>query len=168
MTKDIERHHTSTAYVVAGNRTLLMWHKKLRMWIPPGGHAEPNEDPLQAAIREALEESGLEVDVIPPPGLLVVDRPEVKPPPIVILIENIELPDQPFHQHIDHVYFTRAKGKVDFQAPVPHGPSRWLEREALASALSLPAPDGTLVPVAEDVRLLGLRALDAAEAEGKC
>ena len=169
MTERFERHHTSTAYVVAGDRTLLLWHRKLRMWIPPGGHAEANEDPLQAAVREALEESGLEVEVIPPPDLLVVDRPEVLPPPVVILVENIEIPGQPFHQHIDHVYFTRATEAVDYEAPVPHGQCRWVERGALEAAFSLPAPDGTLVPVAEDVRLLGLRALDAAaEAESRC
>ncbi len=169
MTEPLERHPTSTAYVVAGDRTLLLWHAKLRMWLPPGGHAEPNEDPVQAALREAREESGLDVEVIAPPDLLVVTRPEVKPPPVVILIEDIVREDQPFHQHIDHVYFTRATGAVDFQAPIPQGPCRWVEREALADAFSLPAPDGTLVPVAEDVRLLGVRALDAAaEADSRC
>ena len=169
MTEALERHATSTAYVVAGDRTLLLWHAKLRMWLPPGGHSEPNEDPVQTACREALEESGLEVEVIPPPDLLVVTRPEVKPPPVVILIEDIEREDQPFHQHIDHVYFTRATEAVDFDAPIPQGPCRWVGAGALAGAFSLPAPDGTLVPVAEDVRLLGVRALAAAvEADSRC
>ena len=160
-----ERHHTATAYVVAASRTLLLWHAKLRMWLPPGGHLEPNEDPVQGAVREALEESGLHVEVIPPPGLLVVDRPAVLPPPAVILIEDIVRPDQPFHQHIDHVYFTRALVPVDFAAPVPHGDHCWLSAEALAEAFSLRSPDGTLVPVAEDVRLLGIHALAAAARE---
>ena len=84
-----ERHHTATAYVVAQGRTLLLWHHKLRMWLPPGGHLEPNEDPVQGATREAFEESGLEVEVIAPPDLLVVDSPAVVPPPAVILIEDI-------------------------------------------------------------------------------
>lgn len=159
-----ERHHTATAYVVAGGRTLLLWHRKLRMWLPPGGHLEPNEDPVQGAMREALEESGLTVDVIPPAGLLVVDRPLVLPPPAVILVEDIVRDDQPFHQHIDHVYFTIARSGVDFDARIPHGEHRWCCREELAEAFSLPAPDGTLVPVAEDVRLLGIRALAAAAA----
>ena len=167
MTEPIERHHTSTAYVVAGDRTLLLWHAKLRMWLPPGGHSDPNEDPVQTALREAREESGLEVEVIPPPDLLVVERPEVKPPPAVILIENIERDDQPFHQHIDHVYFTRALGPVTYDAPIPQGPCHWTTREQLAAPCSLPAPGGRLTPVAEDVRLLGLRALDAA-AEAQC
>ncbi len=156
-----ERHHTATAYIVSEGRTLLLWHAKLRMWLPPGGHLEPNEDPVQGAIREAQEESGLEVAVIPPPGLLAVESPQVVPPPAVILIEDIVRADQPFHQHIDHVYFTRALQAVDFQAPMPHGIHRWLSAAELAESFSLPAPDGTLVPVAEDVRLLGLRALEA-------
>ncbi|MBK7725987.1 MAG: NUDIX domain-containing protein [Dehalococcoidia bacterium] len=160
-----ERHHTATAYVVAQRRTLLLWHHKLRMWLPPGGHLEPNEDPVQGATREAFEESGLEVEVIAPPDLLVVDSPAVVPPPAVILIEDIVRPDQPFHQHIDHVYFTRSLHQVDFAHPIPHGPSHWFTAEELAESFSLPAPDGTLVPVAEDVRLLGLRALIAAQQE---
>lgn len=169
MTEPLERHYTSSAYVVAEGHTLLVWHEKQRTWFPPGGHVEPNEDPVQAAVREALEETGLEVEVISPPDLLVVDQPEVKPPPAVILIEDVERPDQPFHQHIDHVYFTRATEAVDYEVPIPHGLCRWVDRETLANAFSLPAPDGRLVPVAEDVRLLGVRALDAAaEAERRC
>lgn len=161
---EFERHHTATAYVVAGEWTLLLWHHKLKMWLPPGGHLEANEDPVQGARREALEESGFAVEVIAPPDLLVCEGPGVLPPPAVILIEDIVRADQPFHQHIDHVYFTRAIGRVDFAAPIPHGDHRWVTAAELAAAFSLPAPDGTLVPVAEDVRLLGIRALAAAAA----
>ena len=159
-----ERHHTATAYVSAGNRTLLLWHHKLMMWLPPGGHLEANEDPVQAAIREAREESGIDVFAIPPSDLLVCAGPHVLPPPAVILVEDIVRTDQPFHQHIDHVYYTAAIGAVDFAAPIPHGAHRWVTAEELAGAFSLPSPDGTLVPVAEDVRLLGVRALAAATA----
>jgi 8-oxo-dGTP pyrophosphatase MutT (NUDIX family) len=157
-----ERHFTATAYVVAGGRTLLLWHPKLGMWLPPGGHCEPNEDPVQAAVREAEEESGLAVEVLPASDPLVVDKPRVLPPPAVILIEDIFRSDQPFHQHIDFVYYTRPLGEVDFEAPIPHGPHRWVGAAELSGAFSLPAPDGTLVAVAEDVRLLGIRAIAAA------
>src|SRR5437773_566799 len=117
----VERHHTATAYVVSAGHTLLLWHSKLKMWLPPGGHLEANEDPVQGAIREALEESGLEVSIIPPPGLLDCRGPAILPPPAVILVEDIIRPDQPFHQHIDHVYFTVARGPVSFDAAIPHG-----------------------------------------------
>ena len=160
----IERHHTATAYVVSRGRTLLLWHEKLKMWLPPGGHLEPNEDPVQGAVREAREERGPGVEVTPPPDLLTVSEPVVVAPPAVILIEDIVRPDQPFHQHIDHVYFTRATIDVDFGAPIPHGIHDWFGLEELADAFSLRAPDGTLVAVAEDVRLLGIRALAAAAA----
>lgn len=165
--RDLERHFTATAYVVARGKTLLLWHSRLRMWLPPGGHCEPNEDPVQAACRESLEESGLEVLVVPPRDLLVCGGPAVLPPPAVILVEDIVRPDQPFHQHIDHVYFTRpsAEDAVDFEAPIPQGSHRWVGVAQLEAAFSLPAPDGTLVPVAEDVRLLGIRAI-AAVAQG--
>lgn len=157
----LERHHTATAYVVAGGRTLLLWHAKLRMWLPPGGHLEANEDPVQGAEREALEEFGRAVRVIPPPGLIACAGPKVLAPPAVILVEDIDREDQPFHQHIDHVYFARPVAEVDFRAPVPHGAHHWATEAELAVAFSLPAPGGTLVPVAEDVRLLGLRAIAA-------
>lgn len=157
-----ERHHTSTAYVVAGDRTLLLWHAKLGMWLPPGGHCEPNEDPVQAAHREAFEESGYEVDVIAPPGMIECEGPLVLPPPAVILVEDIVRADQPFHQHIDHVYYTRARGNVNYDAPIPHGAHCWTTIEELQEEFSLPEPGGTLVPVAQDVRLLGIRAIEAA------
>ena len=161
---DFERHHTATAYVSSGKRTLLLWHHNLEMWLPPGGHLEANEDPVQAAIREAREETGIGVFVIPPADLLACAGPTVLPPPAVILVEDIVRTDQPFHQHIDHVYYTAAIGPVDYAAAVPHGAYRWVTAEELGGAFSLLAPDGTLVPVAEDVRFLGVRALAAAAA----
>jgi 8-oxo-dGTP pyrophosphatase MutT (NUDIX family) len=158
----IERHFTATAYISARGRTLLLWHTKLRMWLPPGGHCEPNEDPIQTAVREAKEESGLNVSVIPPPDLIRPNRVTIKPPPAVMGIFDIDMPGQPFHQHIDFVYYTRPHGSVEFDAPIPAGPHRWLDAPTLEASFSLPAPDGTLVTVAEDVRLLGIRAIAAA------
>lgn len=163
--RGFERHHTATAYVVAGGHTLLLWHAKLRMWLPPGGHCEPNEDPVEAAVREALEESGLAVGIIAPPGLITCSGPTVLPPPAVILVEDIVRPDQPFHQHIDHVYFSRALGSVDYATPIPHGVHHWAHPHELDGAFSLRAPDGTLVPVAEDVRKLGVLAIATARRE---
>jgi 8-oxo-dGTP pyrophosphatase MutT (NUDIX family) len=167
MTAHFERHNTATAYVVARGHTLLLWHHKLRMWLPPGGHCEPNEDPVQAALREAHEESGLVVEVVPTVELISVERPQVLPPPAIILIEDIVRPDQPFHQHIDAVYYTapaRGGAQLDLEAPIPHGPHRWATAAELLGAFALHAPDGTLVPIAEDVRLLGIRAIAAAGA----
>ena len=162
----LERHFTATAFVSHGGHTLLLWHRKLGMWLPAGGHCEPNEDPVQTACREALEETGFEIEIIPPPDLLTLNEPGplVLPRPAVILIEDITIAGQPMHQHIDHVYFARPlASEVDFAAPMPAGPHRWVTRGELAGAFSLPSSDGTLVAVAEDIRLLGVRAIAALE-----
>ena len=42
-----------------GDRVLLIRHKRLGKWLPPGGELEPGETPLEAAIRELREETGL-------------------------------------------------------------------------------------------------------------
>lgn len=40
-------------------RVLLIKHKRLGTWLPVGGELEPGETPLEAAIRELKEETGL-------------------------------------------------------------------------------------------------------------
>jgi 8-oxo-dGTP pyrophosphatase MutT (NUDIX family) len=46
--------------VVDGERVLLLFHAKLAMWLPPGGHVDPDELPDEAAVREVLEETGVQ------------------------------------------------------------------------------------------------------------
>ncbi len=54
-------HVTGSAWVVnqAGTHVLLTHHKKLDMWLQLGGHVDGNPNVLDAAMREAVEESGL-------------------------------------------------------------------------------------------------------------
>jgi 8-oxo-dGTP diphosphatase len=42
--------------------SLLVDHLNAKLWLPPGGHVEPDEDPVDAARREASEELGVEFD----------------------------------------------------------------------------------------------------------
>ena len=46
---------------MAGERVLLAHHRKLGRWLQPGGHSDGDPDTLAVALREAREESGLEV-----------------------------------------------------------------------------------------------------------
>ena len=41
--------------------TVLHLHKRLGIWLQPGGHVDPGEEPASAALREAGEETGLGV-----------------------------------------------------------------------------------------------------------
>ena len=54
-------HFTASAWVVAadGARTLLTHHRKLGLWLQPGGHADGDELLPRAALKEAEEETGL-------------------------------------------------------------------------------------------------------------
>lgn len=53
-------HVTASAIVLgADGRVLLHRHKRLGIWLQPGGHVDPGESCEQAVAREVLEETGL-------------------------------------------------------------------------------------------------------------
>ena len=57
-------HVTASAWLIdpGGSRVLLTHHRKLNRWLQPGGHCDGDPDTLRTALREAAEESGLEVE----------------------------------------------------------------------------------------------------------
>jgi ADP-ribose pyrophosphatase YjhB (NUDIX family) len=97
---DLSREFTVAVFVVHAGRVLLHFHRKLGMWLPPGGHIEPNELPDDAAVREVAEETGVQARLIGERALdLAYPRQLVRP-------AGIQLEDiAPGHQHIDLVYF---------------------------------------------------------------
>lgn len=106
------RQFTASVYILQESQVLLHFHKKLGKWLPPGGHLEENETPPECAIREALEETGLHVELIRDETLWVncwnassFERP------FLCLLENIPAyKDQPAHQHVDFIYLGRPIG----------------------------------------------------------
>src|SRR5262245_8836450 len=54
-------HVTGSAIVVGARGVVLHRHKRLGMWLPPGGHSNAGEQPWDAALREVREETGLPV-----------------------------------------------------------------------------------------------------------
>jgi 8-oxo-dGTP pyrophosphatase MutT (NUDIX family) len=152
----MERHFTVTGFVVEDDRTLLHWHRKNEMWLPPGGHIDPDEDPVQAVVREVLEETGITAQVVPHVTPLAFDAPPQLPPPLTILVEDIS---QGPHQHIDLIYALRAVAGTE-RVPAAADPFVWVSEAQLRHNEPLPvASCGVELPVPEDVCVLGLRAI---------
>jgi 8-oxo-dGTP pyrophosphatase MutT (NUDIX family) len=112
----MHRHFTATAFVIDRNneRTLLLWHRRLKRWMPPGGHVDPDETPEETARRECKEETNLDVEIIGDAQEDVFrDNPNegrLLKKPFALLLE--EIPPYPergedAHQHMDFVYLAR-------------------------------------------------------------
>jgi len=105
----MKKEFTASAYLIENEKVLLLQHPKLQKWLPPGGHVEANETPGEAAKREVLEETGLEIEFILQENISIdcwnaksIERP------YLCLLENIPpYRDTPAHQHIDFIYVAR-------------------------------------------------------------
>ena len=113
---------TASAIVVGPRGVVLHKHKRLGIWLQPGGHIDAGETPWQAAVRETREETGLEVaDFVEPPPLVHVD---VHPGP-------------KGHTHLDLRYVVAAPDAVP-RPPVGESQDvkwfRWFEAIDIADA----------------------------------
>lgn len=111
----VQRHFTATAFVIDSHkRVLLLWHKRLSRWMPPGGHVDENETPEETARRECKEETNVDVEIIGEPCTDLFkennDEGQMLKKPIAFLLENIpasEERNEPAHQHMDFLYLAK-------------------------------------------------------------
>jgi len=68
-----DHHVTASAFVVSSRGVILHRHKRLGIWVQPGGHVDSGETPEDAALRETIEETGLAVRHVEPVQLFHVD-----------------------------------------------------------------------------------------------
>jgi len=118
---------TVAIFVVHERKVLLVHHRKLGKWLPLGGHIELNEDPEAAALREAKEESGLDVELLGerPPTTEQGTRALIAPRFLDIhrIIDT--------HEHIGMIYWARPSGgKLALSEGEHHGID-WFNAEQL-------------------------------------
>ena len=128
----MKRHFTATAFVIdSRKRVLLLWHRRLQRWMPPGGHVDENETPEDAAKRECKEETNLDVEIMGESSSdLFTENPHegrMLKKPIALLLENIpDCPErnEPAHQHMDFLYLARPLNEEDAREMTHVAPDR--------------------------------------------
>ena len=148
----VARHFTASTFVTCEAHVLLLLHATKGMWLPPGGHVEPNESPVAAAVREVLEETGLRVRITSPRSPAACPQAEPRPEAL------FEFEVEPGHIHMDLVFFAVLEHGQDPERLRPNEEAaalRWWTRAELATA----AQAGALPT---DVITMALAALEQA------
>ena len=103
-------HVTASGIVVGSRGTVLHLHKRLGIWMQPGGHIDAGESPDDAARREATEELGLPVE-----------HPASGPVLIHLDVHDAALG----HTHLDLRYRLLAGDDDPFPPPGESPDARW-------------------------------------------
>ena len=91
-------HVTGSAIVIGERGVVLLKHKRLGLWLQPGGHVNAGETPWDGALREAQEETGLEVAFVDVDEVLGVPR-----------LAHVDVhPASRGHTHLDLRYVLRG------------------------------------------------------------
>lgn len=108
----LDKQFTVTGYTMdpARTRLLMVFHKKLGRWVPPGGHIDANEFPSDAVLREVREETGV-IATHPPHVYLDLGLPSDSdteaqiPSPLTMSAQVIAANSRdPEHIHIDMMF----------------------------------------------------------------
>lgn len=112
-----QKEFTASVWILSKSKpkkVLLVHHKKYDKWIQPGGHIEKFENPIEAAIREVKEETGLDIGFIE--KYLEQTEDEVTKflnTPDFFLEQKIPVyKDQPEHFHLDFQYVIEIDEQV--------------------------------------------------------
>jgi 8-oxo-dGTP pyrophosphatase MutT (NUDIX family) len=121
---------TVAIFVVHDANVLLVHHRQLNKWLPIGGHVELHEDPEAAALREAREESGLEIELVGerPPTTGKGTRALIAPR----FLDIHYISDT--HEHIGMIYWARLRRSPSTNptlAAAEHHHIRWCAAQEL-------------------------------------
>jgi 8-oxo-dGTP pyrophosphatase MutT (NUDIX family) len=145
---------------------MFIWHKKLRRWMIPGGHVEPNESPADAALREVTEETGHHIQLLQPPTARIVHNLYdciMVPTPWWIVEEEVppSRREGP-HTHVDHLYLALSRNDIRQDAG-SESRCRWVSIDVIPELNTF---RGTAVLALKAARTFADLA-DGAEADGR-
>ncbi len=115
-------HITGSAWVVNSSAThvALVHHKRLGIWVQPGGHADGNPDTLEVAMTEAREETGLHDLRVISPNIFDLD--------IHVIPGNSK---EPQHEHFDVRYAFETTGDESLIVSEESSDVKWVGLEEL-------------------------------------
>ena len=128
-------HLTASAFVLAPERdaVLLIFHRKLGIWVQPGGHVEPGDVDLEAAARrEVAEEVGLALVAGSPAPIFDLDIHAIP-----------QRKNEPPHEHFDVRFCLQAPTR-EFLVGDEVADARWIE---LSKIEELTSDESVLRPV---------------------
>jgi 8-oxo-dGTP pyrophosphatase MutT (NUDIX family) len=124
----LEGHITAAAWIVStdARKALLVHHRKLGLWLQPGGHADGDPLPHRVALREAEEETGL--------SGLELWRRDGELLPLDVDVHAIPgTPAEPAHDHLDLRYLVIASPDRPLLVSEESHAVRWFDYEELES-----------------------------------
>jgi len=126
--------HTASGYLIHEGKILLVKHKLLGVWLPPGGHIDldKNELPHQAAEREFWEETAVKVEAINHGFFPEVRTSQFIPTPICVnlhwinqdnyehrvnnkKIKKKKISGRVCEQHLNSGYLVKATGGINYR-----------------------------------------------------
>ena len=126
-------HVTGSALIVGPRGIVLLRHRRLGIWVQPGGHVDAGEAPWEAALREAEEETGLALDHW-------AELPE---------LAHVDVhPGGRGHTHLDLRYLLAATADADPQPPPDESQEVGWFSWAAAPVIAEPAMAGILLALA--------------------
>lgn len=142
-----DKSMTATVYIVKDGKVLLHRHKKYNTWFAVGGHLLPNEFPHEAACREVLEETGLEIELLSTENTGYINLVNVEriPLPFITCREGIGS-DEEFY---DFIFIAKPKTDKIIAGEGESQDFRWFSKDDLLCENLKPHIKNTALAVLE-------------------